>query len=91
VKASELAQTLADSVGIKKAQATELLKNLGVAITTTLKDGGEITIPGAGKFVAKHRAARTTRNPATGGTVEVPAKNVPAFKPTAELKRALAA
>lgn len=91
VKATELAQTLADSVGIKKAQATDLLKNLGVAIATTLKDGGEITIPGAGKFVAKQRAARAARNPLTGGTVEVPAKNVPAFKPAAELKRALAA
>jgi len=90
MKASELAQGLADSVGIKRQQAADLLRNLGVAVSTTLKDGGETVLPGIGKLKPDARAARTARNPSTGATIAVPAKTVVKFKVAKELADAVA-
>lgn len=41
---------------------------------------GEFTLPGLGKLVKKQRAARTGRNPATGATIQIPAKTVVKFR-----------
>lgn len=45
-----------------------------------------VNIPGFGIFAAKERPAHTGRNPATGETVEIPAKRVVVFKPSKALK-----
>ena len=41
---------------------------------------------GFGSFRVRQRNARVGRNPKTGEKVEVPAKKVPYFKPSKELK-----
>jgi len=46
----------------------------------TASDGDDLTIRGFGTFKRKHVAAKVARNPATGGTVDVPAKSVLRFK-----------
>ena len=38
------------------------------------------TIPGLGKLVLVNRAARMGRNPATGETIQIPAKKVLKFR-----------
>ena len=45
------------------------------------------SVPGA--FFARHRPARTARNPRTGETVSVPAASVAAFKPGTALEKAM--
>ena len=45
-----------------------------------------IEIRGFGSFCLHYRAPRTGRNPKTGGTVELPGKWVPHFKPGKELR-----
>lgn len=44
------------------------------------KSSGEFTLPGLGKLVKKNRSARTGRNPATGETIQIPAKTVVKFR-----------
>lgn len=44
------------------------------------KSAGEITLPGLGKLMKKNRAARQGRNPATGATIQIPAKTVCKFR-----------
>lgn len=44
------------------------------------KSAGEITLPGLGKLMKKARAARQGRNPATGATIQIPAKTVVKFR-----------
>ena len=51
--------------------------------------GDTVSIVGFGTFSAKQRAARTARNPLTGGTVQVPAKKAPAFKAGKGFKEAV--
>lgn len=59
------------------------------AITSTLKQDGEVSIAGLGTFAAKRRAARTARNPRTGEPVQVPAMRVPKFRAAKALKDAV--
>lgn len=45
-----------------------------------------VNIPGFGIFTSKERPAHIGRNPATGESVEIPAKRVVVFKPSKALK-----
>ena len=56
------------------------------AVIEALKSGDKIEVRGFGSFRTRQRNARTGRNPKTGSRVEVPAKRVPFFKPSKELR-----
>lgn len=56
------------------------------SVIGALKAGDKIEIRGFGSFRTRQRNARTGRNPKTGTKVEVPAKRVPFFKPSKELR-----
>jgi len=77
------------------AEATELsMKQAGAAIEALVdlayrnaKNG--FTIPGLGKLVLVNRKARTGRNPATGETIQIPAKRVVKFRVAKAAKDAI--
>ena len=56
------------------------------AVIQALQSGDKIEIRGFGSFRIRQRKPRTGRNPKTGDKVEVPAKRVPYFKPSKELR-----
>ena len=56
------------------------------SIVKSLRAGDKIEIRGFGSFRRRQRKARVGRNPKTGARVEVPAKKIPYFKPSKELK-----
>ena len=56
------------------------------AVIGALKSGDKIEIRGFGSFRIRQRNPRIGRNPNTGEKVEVPAKKVPYFKPSKELR-----
>ncbi|MFQ5601596.1 MAG: HU family DNA-binding protein [Candidatus Krumholzibacteriia bacterium] len=56
------------------------------AICQTLINNGHVEIRGFGSFKIKFAKARIARNPRSGETVHVPAKLVPYFKVSRELK-----
>lgn len=56
------------------------------AIIGALKAGDKVEIRGFGSFRTRQRNSRTGRNPKTGASVAVPAKRVPFFKPSKELR-----
>jgi integration host factor subunit beta len=56
------------------------------SIVRSLRTGDKIEIRGFGSFRTRERLARIGRNPKTGDRVEVPAKRIPYFKPSKELK-----
>jgi DNA-binding protein HU-beta len=75
---SEIIAGLAETSGVEKKQVAEILEALVKMAVSEASDG--FTIPGLGKLVKVERAARTGRNPATGATIEIPAKTVLKFK-----------
>ncbi|MGI4756234.1 MAG: HU family DNA-binding protein [Janthinobacterium lividum] len=55
-------------------------------IVQALKEDEKVEIRGFGSFRTRQRNSRTGRNPKTGVKVDVPAKRVPYFKPSKELR-----
>jgi len=63
-----------------------IVETIFEAVTGALKRGDKTEIRGFGSFRIRQRKPRTGRNPKTGAKVEVPAKRVPYFKPSKELR-----
>jgi integration host factor subunit beta len=63
-----------------------IVDTLFESVIGALKAGDKIEIRGFGSFRTRQRNARTGRNPKTGDKVDVPAKRVPYFKPSKELR-----
>lgn len=56
------------------------------SVVSALKAGDKVEIRGFGSFRSRQRKARVGRNPKTGTRVDVPAKRVPYFKPSKDLR-----
>ena len=54
-------------------------------VGSALKGGGRVSLVGFGSWSVSKRAAREGRNPQTGATIQIKAKNVVKFKAGAEL------
>jgi DNA-binding protein HU-beta len=86
---NDLIASVADKADLTKAKAAEAVDAVLDGITSSLSSGEEVRLIGFGNFVVAHRKASTARNPQTGATVDVPAANVPRFKPGKALKDAV--
>lgn len=72
-----------------KAAIEATLAGLADAVAAELAAGGQVIVPGLGKFEATRRAARTARNPRTGEEISVPEKRVVKFKAAKGLREAV--
>jgi integration host factor subunit beta len=78
---SELIDRICNRVGNLTRKDTEVAVNeLLDYLSGQLASGRRVEIRGFGSFDTKERPARTGRNPKTGETVHVPAKQVPFFR-----------
>ena len=85
----DLINKVAEGANVSKAQATDALNAVLNGITDALKDGDKVTLIGFGTFSVSHREARNGRNPQTGETITIAAKNVVKFKPGKEISDAV--
>ncbi len=81
----DLINKIAEDADITKAQASDALNAVLDGITEALEKGDKVTLVGFGTYSISHRDARTGRNPQTGETIQIAAKNVVKFKPGKEL------
>jgi len=87
---AELAQTIADKVGVSKKEAEAMVASFVEIVTTTLQNGGDVSIAGFGAFSAKTRAGRVGVNPQNPTQkIQIPPVTVPKFKAGKGLKDAL--
>lgn len=85
----DLITNIAESASITKGQAEDALNAVLDGITTALKNDDSVTLIGFGTFSVNHRAARAGRNPQTGETIQIAAKNLAKFKAGKKLTDAL--
>ncbi|WP_224483230.1 HU family DNA-binding protein [Robertkochia aurantiaca] len=86
---TELIDAMAADAGITKAAAKKALESFLGNVEDTLKKGGRVSLVGFGSWSVSKRSAREGRNPQTGKTIQIPAKNVVKFKAGAELSDAV--
>ena len=82
---AELVDAIAAESGLTKADAERAVKGFVGAVGKALKAGDRISLVGFGSFSVSKRAARDGRNPQTGKTIKIAAKNVVKFKAGSEL------
>jgi DNA-binding protein HU-beta len=85
----QLIDNIAESADISKAAASRALDAFIDTVTNALVEGDNVSLIGFGSFSVKERAARTGRNPQTGGEIQIAAAKVPAFKAGKALKDAI--
>lgn len=86
---SQLMAYLAEKSEMPKKNVVSFMELLTETAYNEVKNNGEFTMPGIGKLVKKHRNARQGRNPATGETIQIPAKTVVKFRVAKAAKEAI--
>ena len=71
---------------LPRKESETIVETIFDSIIASLQKGDKIEIRGFGSFRTRPRRGRVGRNPKTGDRVEVPAKKIPFFKPSKELK-----
>ena len=83
---AELIGDVSRAVEMSRKDSEIIVETIFDAIVKSLKAGDKIEIRGFGSFRTRQRKPRIGRNPKTGTRVDVPAKKIPYFKPSKELK-----
>jgi nucleoid DNA-binding protein len=83
---ADLVDEIAERTGLTKKDVAETVDEFLASVTRALEAGKHIEIRGFGTFKVKDRKSRIARNPRTGDAVQVPARRVPVFKVSKELK-----
>ena len=86
MKKVELVEAVAEAAGLTKTDATKAVNATFDAIAGALKKGDKVPLVGFGTFGVAKRAAREGRNPRTGDTVKITARNAVTFKAGSALK-----
>ncbi len=87
---SDLAQALADRLGLNKSQAEAAVESMTDIITETIAGGGSVTLAGFGEFSARVRKGRVGVNPQDPSkAIDIPAVPVPKFKAGSRLKKSV--
>jgi integration host factor subunit beta len=83
---AELIDEVSRVVEMSRKDSEEIVETVFESIVRALRGGSKVEIRGFGSFRTRQRQPRIGRNPKTGARVDVPAKRIPFFKPSKELK-----
>lgn len=83
---ADLIEEVSKLAELTRKDSEVIVETIFDSIVRSLRVGDKIEIRGFGSFRTRQRKPRVGRNPKTGDRVEVPAKKIPFFKPSKELK-----
>jgi nucleoid DNA-binding protein len=83
---ADLVEVISAETGVSRQHTGIIVDGLLDAVCRALSEGKHLEVRGFGTFKVRERRARRARNPRSGTEVLVPAKLVPVFKPSRELK-----
>jgi len=83
---ADLIENVSQAVEMSRKDSETIVETIFESIVKSLRAGDKIEIRGFGSFRTRQRNSRVGRNPKTGARVDVPAKKIPFFKPSKELK-----
>jgi DNA-binding protein HU-beta len=84
--AGELVSALAETTGLSKAKAKEVLDAHAELLISELKETGSVQLVGIGKLKLGERGERQGRNPATGEAITIKASKTVKFSGSKRLK-----
>lgn len=81
---AEIVARISKKTGIEKVAVQATVEELMNTIKDSMSEGNQVYLRGFGTFEIKHRAAKTGRNITKNESVDIPAHNIPKFKPSKE-------
>ena len=89
MKKSEMIESIANTTGLSKSEVEKVFTATFDLFKNELVNGNKVSVAGFGVFKISERAAREGRNPRTGETVTIAARNAVTFKAGSALKDAV--
>lgn len=83
---ADIVDILAEGTGLTKLETAAVVDGMIATISYALKKGEPVDFRGFGRFHTVNRAARKGRNPKTGIEVPIPARKMPVFRVSNQLR-----
>ena len=83
---AELSELLFERLGLNKRESKDMVDAFFVIIHGTLVAGNDVKMSGFGNFNIRRKAPRPGRNPRTGESIPIKARNVVTFHASHKLK-----
>ena len=83
---AELSELLFERLGLNKRESKEMVDAFFDLIQKTLLTGDDVKMSGFGNFNIRRKASRPGRNPRTGESIPIKARNVVTFHASPKLK-----
>ncbi|MFZ5515969.1 MAG: HU family DNA-binding protein [Candidatus Zhuqueibacterota bacterium] len=83
---NDIVNILAEGTGLTKVETAAVVDGMFATLSYALQKGETIDIRGFGRFKVVHRKQRKGRNPKTGEEVIIPARKMPVFQCSKDLR-----
>jgi integration host factor subunit alpha len=83
---AELAELLFDKLGLNKRESKDMVEAFFDILHDSLVKGQDVKLSGFGNFNIRRKAPRPGRNPRTGESIPIKARNVVTFHASHKLK-----
>jgi integration host factor subunit alpha len=83
---AELSELLFDRLGLNKRESKDMVEAFFEIVHGTLVEGRDVKLSGYGNFNIRRKASRPGRNPRTGESIPIKARNVVTFHASHKLK-----
>lgn len=83
---AELSELLFERLGLNKRESKDMVEAFFDILTAALVKGEDVKLSGFGNFAIRRKAPRPGRNPRTGESIPIKARNVVTFHASAKLK-----
>ena len=84
---ADLVDIISEGTGLTKLETGTVIDAFIATVSFSLAKGERVELRRFGTFSLKDRKAKIGRNPKTGVVVPIPARKMPHFKPSPELRK----
>ena len=78
---ADIVTKISDRLGLDKPETQAVVEQFMQEVKNALESGEAVYLRGFGSFIVKTRAEKKGRNISKNVTIDIPAHNIPAFKP----------
>ncbi|MGB0259821.1 MAG: HU family DNA-binding protein [Flavobacteriaceae bacterium] len=78
---ADIVTKISDRLGLDKPETQAVVEQFMQEVKNALESGEAVYLRGFGSFIIKTRAEKKGRNISKNVTIDIPAHNIPAFKP----------
>jgi integration host factor subunit alpha len=86
---ADLVDSIYERIGLSKKESIQIVELVFEIMRSELEKGKKVKISGFGNFNVRNKNIRRGRNPQTGDSIEISARNVLTFKASPVLKKDL--